>query len=79
VNHKVQDLIKQIDVAIETADDPEDLQRITDKLRHMRRSGLDRSGEFSVENLAFKVLRNQGYIDKLYQAHNHQQDQNLSL
>jgi predicted nucleotidyltransferase len=79
VNHKVQDLIKQIDVAIETADDPEDLQRITDKLRHMRRSGLDKTGEFSVENLSYKVLRNQGYIDRLYQAHNHQQDQNLSL
>ena len=79
VNHKVQDLIKQIDVAIDTADDPEDIQRITDKIRHMRRAGLDKTGEFSVENLAFKVLRNQGYIDKLYQAHNHQQDQNLSL
>ena len=79
VNLKVQDLIKQIDVAIETADDPEDIQRITDKLRHMRRAGLDKTGEFSVENLAFKVLRNQGYIDRLYQAHNHQQDQNLSL
>ena len=28
----------------------------------MRKSGLAKGGEFSVENLAFKELRNSGYI-----------------
>lgn len=79
VKSKVQDLIKQIDVAIETADDPEDLRRISDKLKNMRRSGLAQGGEFSVENLAFKVLRNRGYIDRLYKEYNHQQDIDLSI
>jgi predicted nucleotidyltransferase len=79
VRAKVQDLIKQIDVAIETADDPEDLKRIGDKLRDMRRAGLAEGGEFSVENLAFKVLRNRGYIDRLYKEYNHQQDIDLSI
>jgi hypothetical protein len=79
VNAKVADLIKQITVAIETADDPEDLKRIKDKIRKMRRSGLDTEGEFGVENLAFKILRNQGYLDRLNQAYLDQQDQELSL
>jgi hypothetical protein len=79
VNHKVHDLIKQIDTALATADDSADIQRITDKIRKMRRSGLDQYGEFGVENLAYKVLRNLGYIDKLIKAHLHKQDDELSL
>ena len=35
------------------------------KIGKMRRSGLKREGEFSVENLAFKKLRNTGAIGKL--------------
>ena len=76
---KVQDLVKQIEVAMRTADDPEDLKRITDKLRRMRRSGLDTHGEFGVENLAFKTLRNMGLIERLHSAYLNQQDQQLSL
>jgi pyrimidine deaminase RibD-like protein/predicted nucleotidyltransferase len=79
VNHKVQDLIVQIKNAIKTANDPEDINRIRTKLRYMRRAGLDSGGEFSVENLAFKVLRNLGYIDKLGRAYHSQQDRELSL
>jgi hypothetical protein len=79
INAKVRDLIKQIDVAIERADDPDDIKRITDKLRKMRRSGLDTAGEFGVENLTFKILRNLGYLDRLNKAYHHEQDQDLSL
>ena len=79
VNLKVADLIKQINVAIERADDPEDIYRITDKVRKMRRSGLDTTGEFGVENLTYKVLRNLGYIKKLDDAYTAQQDQEISI
>ena len=79
INAKVKDLIIQIEVAINTADDADDIQRITDKLRKMRRSGLDSSGEFGVENLTFKILRNLGYLDSLNKAYNQKQDQDLSL
>jgi len=79
VTSKVHDLAVQIDRAIATADDPEDLKRITDKLRRMRRSGLDTHGEFGVENLTFKTLRNMGYIERLHDAYLHQQDQQLSI
>jgi hypothetical protein len=31
----------------------------------MRREGLARDGEFAIENLTFKKLRNEGYIEKI--------------
>lgn len=79
VNIKVEDLIHQIVKVIQKADDANDIQRIIDKLRRMRRSGLDQGGEFSVENLSYKILRNLGYLDKLSRALQDQQDSNLSL
>lgn len=36
-----------------------------DNIKRLRKAGLDDVGEFSVENLAFKVLRAHGKIDKL--------------
>lgn len=79
VNAKVLDLKSQIDHAVAAADDPEDIKRITDKIRKMRRAGLDANGEFSTENLAFKILRNMKYMDKLSKAYRQQQDDDLSL
>jgi hypothetical protein len=35
------------------------------KISKMRKEGLEKGGEFSVGNLAFKKLRNEGYIGKL--------------
>lgn len=79
VSLKVQDLIKQIESVLQNADDPEDLQRLSNKIQNMRQAGLVANGEFSVENLAFKVLRNQGYMSRLYKEFNHQQDIDFSL
>lgn len=79
INLKVQDLITQIDRTIQKADDPEDITRIFTKLRKMRQSGLDAGGEYSVENLSYKILRNLGYLDKMTQSRQDQQDRDLSL
>lgn len=79
VNHKVQDLLVQIKHALESADDSRDIKRITNKLRKMRRAGLDSGGEFSVENLAFKVIRNLGYLDRLSRAFHATQDREFSM
>ena len=38
---------------------------LKEKIRNMRKSGLEDGGAFSVENLAFKVLRRNGYLKKL--------------
>jgi hypothetical protein len=45
----------------------------------MRSAGLKKSGEFSVENLVFKELRNLGYLDKINDYIKSSQDQRLSL
>ena len=45
----------------------------------MRQSGLDAEGEFSAENLAFKMLRNLGDMEKLMNAIAKLRDQELSI
>ncbi len=40
-------------------------ERVKSKIMKMRKEGLETRGEFSVENLVFKKLRNEGYIQKL--------------
>lgn len=54
-------------------------QAIKDEIAKIRKSGLDQGGEFSVENLAFKVLRARGLIDKLRQHIYNLEDEELSL
>ncbi len=39
--------------------------KLKDKIRRMRKCGLEKSGAYSAENLAFKVLRRNGYLEKL--------------
>lgn len=43
------------------------VEKMKKKLRQFRKKGLhEGEGEFSVENIAYKRLRNKGYIDTLY-------------
>jgi hypothetical protein len=46
--------------------DLKSLKKVIDKLKKYRQCGLDDKGEFSNENLIYKLLRTNGYIDKLY-------------
>ena len=50
-----------------------------EKLKKYRSSGLEKEGEFSYENLVFKVLRRNGYIDKLFDFKNKLMDKELSI
>jgi len=52
---------------------------IKEKIRNMRRCGLTDGGEFSAENLAFKVLRRNGYLAKLSELKNDAYDKTMSL
>jgi hypothetical protein len=45
----------------------------------MRQSGLDREGEYSFENISFKVLRRMGYLDKLSEIETISYDKSLTL
>ena len=47
------------------------------KLRNMRSAGLEDGGEYSVENLAFKVLRRNGFIERINDLSTKAYDTNL--
>ena len=48
-------------------------------IRRLRQAGLEEAGEYSVENLAFKLLRARGKIDKFRRYINKLQSAELSL
>lgn len=49
------------------------------KLKKYRTTGLEDGGEYSNENLVFKALRRNGYIQKLFDFQIKHEDKNLSL
>jgi hypothetical protein len=55
------------------------LRAVKDKITNMRKAGLERAGEWSVENLVFKILRNLGLIDEIADKIRELEDQELSL
>lgn len=54
-------------------------QSTMEELRRLRKAGLEAGGEQSVENLAFKLLRARGQIDKLRKYINKLESEKLSL
>jgi predicted nucleotidyltransferase len=85
VKIKSEEWMKTIDDVIENAkdeslDDAKKLiDRYKDKLKKYRTSGLEKGGELSNENLVFKVLRRNGYLEKLFNFQNEYIDKSLSL
>jgi len=61
------------------ADDLNTVRSVMDDLKRLRKTGLDVGGEFSVENLAYKLLRSRGQIDKLHRHLQKLKDAQLSL
>ena len=54
-------------------------QRLKDKLKRMRQTGLERSGIYAPENLAFKMLRRSGDIEQLFSIYTQAYDKAHSL
>lgn len=54
-------------------------EKLKRKLKRMRKAGLESAGEYSLENLAYKFLRNRGYIDKIYNYKTTAYDRQLSV
>jgi len=52
---------------------------VIEKLKKMRKIGLSTDGEFSVENLAFKILRRNNFIGEILELKNFAYDKSLSL
>jgi hypothetical protein len=66
---KIKKVIDKIEALDKYKPQPELLyvyaKDVKDQIMNMRQSGLEKGGELSLENLAFKYLRNNGYIEKL--------------
>lgn len=74
---KSKDFIKRIEMA---KGDLESLNTLKDKLKTMRKSGLEKeAGEYSTENMVFKTLRNSKNIEKLMNYAKEIYDKELSL
>jgi len=55
------------------------IQKVLKKIKQYRHAGLDKGGEFGSENLAFKALRSQGYITKLYALRDKLHSEHLTI
>ena len=85
IRKKAASLMDQVDRVDKLIDDGkyEEAEKYADKLkekiRKMRKTGLETIGAYSVENLAFKVLRRTDYLEKLSNAKRKAYDSMLSL
>ena len=84
--NKVKSWTEKIDEVIEDAEEGNNLEKskeiidkLKKKLKDYRGEGLSGDGEFSYENLVFKFLRRNGYIEKLYNFEDKLIDKSLSL
>jgi predicted nucleotidyltransferase len=57
----------------------DEYDKLKEKLKKYRQSGLDKEGEYSTENLVFKLLRNLGYLDKFFNLKNEYVAKNLTI
>lgn len=78
VQAKYESLLKLVELALKT-NDPVRLRKVMQILKRYRQAGLDKTGEYSPENLSYKTLRNQGYIKKLRDLQNKLHGEKLSI
>jgi hypothetical protein len=78
VEAKKDNIMRDIESAM-LSKDLTRLRLVKEKITKMRKAGLERAGEWSVENLVFKILRNLGLIDQITEKIRELEDQELSL
>ncbi len=85
VKNKAAGLMDEVDRIQELIDDEEygeamlSVDRLKEKIRKMRKTGLESKGAFSIENLAFKVLRRTDYMGKLGEFKRSAYDSKMSI
>lgn len=79
IQTKVEEYADKIDSMISSKSPIKHFLKLKEKLKNMRIAGLKHSGEFSIENIVFKELRNLGYIDHINDHITSNQDKDLSL
>ena len=78
IEAKKDSMLHDIETAL-LSKDLNKLRAVKEKITKMRKAGLERAGEWSVENLVFKILRNLGLIDQITEKIRELEDQELSL
>jgi hypothetical protein len=78
VRAKKDSLVHDAETAL-LSKDIDKLRAVKERITKMRQAGLERAGEWSTENLVFKVLRNLGLIEQLTEKIRELEDQELSL
>ena len=74
IERKAKQWMEIIDGVLENIEDEsiedakELLSKYKEKLKKFRTCGLEKNGEYSSENLVFKILRRNGYLEKLMSA-----------
>lgn len=86
VKNKSNRVMDMIDGLYDLLQDGEDLEKIVelsdkvkDKIKKMRQCGLDKGGEYSVENMVFKVLRRNGMLERLADIKTVAYDRSMTL
>ena len=77
VRTKYKDAIREIDSAIKSGDLTK-MKEVVKRLYNMREAGLSSGGEYSTENIVFKLLRASGYVSKLRSNINNAVDKDLN-
>jgi hypothetical protein len=78
VEAKKDSLLHDIETAL-LSKELNKLRTVKERLTKMRKAGLERAGEWSTENLVFRILRNLGLIDQVADMIRELEDQELSL
>lgn len=68
---KIETVLKSDNIAV--------VKEIWNDIKRMRKAGLEKQGEFSVENIAFKILRNEGLLEKIKNHMQSLEDKDLSI
>jgi hypothetical protein len=80
IKSKTAKWMKKIDKLVDgKTDNVQALEKLKEKIKEIRHRDLAKGGEFTLENLVFKALRNNGYIEKLYNYTRKLKDSKLSL
>jgi predicted nucleotidyltransferase len=85
ISDKAKQWMKSIDTVVDNTEDEEietaknTIKKFNDKIRKYRESGLQEGGEYSEENIVFKILRRNGYLEKIRGLKDKLVDKRLSL
>lgn len=78
VDHKVKELTTMIEQALKS-NKADFVEKVFDKVTKMRKTALEKGGEYAVGNIAFKELRKRGLLDKLANCKINTFDRTLSV